>query len=86
MREVIDTAPHTVERARAAMRKVDIEPIERPIRGGTDGAMLSFRGLPCPNLGTGTENMHSGTEFVSLDDMERAVALLVEIAEGALVL
>ena len=83
MKEVVARAPHTVERARAAMRGLGITPIERPIRGGTDGALLSYRGLPCPNLGTGTENMHSGTEFVSLDDMERAVSLLVRLCEEA---
>ena len=83
MREVIDRAPHTVERARSAMHSLGITPIERPIRGGTDGALLSHRGLPCPNLGTGTENMHSGSELVSLDDMERAVSLLVRICEEA---
>ena len=82
MRRVIDAAPHTVMRARAAMHAMGISPIERPIRGGTDGAMLSLRGLPCPNLGMGEENPHSAYEFVSLDDMERAVGLLVRIAEG----
>ena len=79
MREVIDRAPHTVTRAIAAMHALGITPIEKPIRGGTDGAMLSHRGLPCPNLGTGAENMHSGSEFVSVDDMERVAALLVRL-------
>ena len=83
MRRVIDKAPHTVERARAAMRALGITPIEHPIRGGTDGALLSHRGLPCPNLGTGCENAHSGLEFISVDDMRRAAYLIVRILEEA---
>jgi di/tripeptidase len=83
MKRVIDRAPHTVERARAAMLAMGIEPIVHPIRGGTDGAMLSHRGLPCPNLGTGCENAHSGLEFVSIDDMRRAACLIVRICEDA---
>lgn len=83
MKRVIDKAPHTVERARAAMRAMGITPIERPIRGGTDGAMLSHRGLPCPNLGTGCENPHSGLEFASVDDMMRAAHLIVRICADA---
>lgn len=86
MKRVIDKAPHTVERARAAMLALGIEPIESPIRGGTDGAMLSHRGLPCPNLGTGTENHHSGHEFASVDDMRRAARLIVKILEDAVAL
>ena len=86
MRRVIDAAPHTVERARRAMAALGITPIERPIRGGTDGAMLSHMGLPCPNLGTGTENMHSAYEFVSLDDLERVAELLVRLAEDTAIL
>ena len=83
MRSVIDKAPHTVERARAAMLALGIRPIESPIRGGTDGALLSHRGLPCPNLGTGSENHHSGQEFASIDDMRRAARLIVRIIENA---
>ena len=83
MKRVIDKAPHTVERARAAMLALGIQPIEHPIRGGTDGALLSHRGLPCPNLGTGSENPHSALEFVSVDDMGRAARLIVQILAGA---
>ena len=83
MKEAIDKAPYTVERARAAMQALGITPIERPIRGGTDGALLSHRGLPCPNLGTGAFHMHSGRELASLDDMQRTVELLVRLLSDA---
>ena len=86
MRRVIDQAPYTVARARAAMLSLGIDPIEKPIRGGTDGALLSHRGLPCPNLGTGSENPHSGHELVSVDDMMRASRLIVRILEDAVAL
>ena len=79
MRRVLEASPEAILRARRAMQTLGIPTIEKPIRGGTDGAALSFRGLPCPNLGTGTENMHSAFEFVSVEGMERVVELLVEI-------
>ena len=83
MKEIIDANPHTVERARAAMLSLGINPITNPIRGGTDGSNLSFMGLPCPNLGTGGGNYHSGFEFVSIEGMEAATDLIVEIVKTA---
>ena len=60
----------------AAMRACGVEPIHTPIRGGTDGARLSYEGLPCPNLCTGGENFHSRFEFVSVESMEKIVEIL----------
>ena len=87
MREVLDRHPDVVERAREAMRRTGIEPIERPIRGGTDGSRLSFMGLPTPNLFAGEHDFHSRLEWVSVQDMEKAVEVIVELckvwAEGS---
>jgi tripeptide aminopeptidase len=80
MREVLDRHPQVIERARAAIRAVGLIPIERPIRGGTDGSRLSFMGLPTPNLFAGEHNFHSRLEWTSRQDLERAVAAIVEIA------
>lgn len=79
MREVFDLHPVVVERAREAMRRVGLEPIERPIRGGTDGSRLSFMGLPTPNLFAGEHNLHSRLEWVSAQDMDTAVEVIVEL-------
>ena len=80
MREVLDDHPDVVERARAAIRRAGLTPIEKPIRGGTDGSRLSFMGLPTPNLFAGEHNFHSRLEWTSRQDLERAVAVIVEIA------
>lgn len=80
MREKIEAHPHIIETALQAMRDCDIEPVVKPIRGGTDGAALSFMGLPCPNLFTGGYNYHGKHEFASLDNMEKAVAVIMRIA------
>ena len=80
MREVLDHHPDVVERAREAIRRAGLEPIERPIRGGTDGSRLSFMGLPTPNLFAGEHNFHSRLEWVSVQDMEKAVEVIVELA------
>ena len=80
MREVLDRHPDVVERAREAIRRAGLEPIERPIRGGTDGSRLSFMGLPTPNLFAGEHNFHSRLEWVSVQDMEKAVEVIVELA------
>jgi tripeptide aminopeptidase len=79
MKEMI--LPHMViiERAEAAMRSLGITPHRMPIRGGTDGARLSYMGLPCPNLCCGGENAHGRHEFVSVDSMEKIVDLLEAI-------
>lgn len=81
MREVLDQHPDVVERARRAMRAVGIEPVERPIRGGTDGSRLSFMGLPTPNLFAGEHNFHSRKEWISVQDMEKAVEVIVALAQ-----
>ena len=80
MREKIEDNMFILERAKEAMHSLDIEPIVVPIRGGTDGARLSFMGLPCPNLCTGGANFHSRFEYVCVEDMDRITDLLVKIA------
>ncbi len=83
MREIIEKNMFTVDRAKSAMLELGITPIVTPIRGGTDGARLSFMGLPCPNLCTGGMNFHSRFEFVSVEAMDKISELLVRIAENA---
>jgi tripeptide aminopeptidase len=80
MREILDRHPDVVERARTAIRRVGLTPIEKPIRGGTDGSRLSFMGLPTPNLFAGEHDFHSRLEWTSRQDLERAVAVVVELA------
>lgn len=72
-----------VELARDAMKAAGVTPVELPIRGGTDGAQLSFKGLPCPNLFTGGANFHSRFEYLPLDSMEKACETVIEIARRA---
>ena len=79
MREKIVPHMYVVERAQKAMKAVGMEPKIVPIRGGTDGARLSFEGLPCPNLCTGGENFHGRFEFIPAEDMELCTKLLIEI-------
>ena len=81
MREIIEQHMHLIDNAKVAMEELGIEPIVQPIRGGTDGARLSFMGLPCPNLGTGSHNYHGKYEYASVQSMEKIVELLVKIAE-----
>ena len=81
MREILDRHPHVVDHAREAMRRAGIVPIERPIRGGTDGSRLSFMGLPTPNLFAGEHNFHSRLEWVSAQDMDKAAEVIVRLAE-----
>ena len=81
MREILDQHPLVVERAREAIRRVGLEPIEKPIRGGTDGSRLSFMGLPTPNLFAGEHNFHSRLEWVSAQDMDLAARVIVELAQ-----
>ena len=80
MREVLERHPQVVELARRAIRAAGIEPVERPIRGGTDGSRLSFMGLPTPNLFAGEHNFHSRLEWVSAQDMDKAVEVIVRLA------
>ena len=81
MVEVLQDKMYVVDRATEAMKRVGMTPFAIPIRGGTDGARLSFMGLPCPNLPTGGGNFHSRFEYVSVDAMERIVDLVVEIVK-----
>ena len=82
MREKIEPMMHIIEIAQAAMIEACVTPEVKPIRGGTDGAQLSFMGLPCPNLFAGGINFHSRYEFVSLQVMEKAMMTVVKIVEG----
>lgn len=79
MREKIEPCMYIIDRAAKAMEAVGIKPKTVPIRGGTDGARLSFMGLPCPNLCTGGENFHGRFEYIPVEDMEAVVNLLVRI-------
>ncbi len=83
MKEKIEPCMFIVERAKRAMQDEGIRPVIVPIRGGTDGARLSFMGLPCPNLSTGGENFHSRFEFVSVEAMEKMSDILVKIIANA---
>ena len=82
MKEVLLDKMYVVDRATAAMERLGMNPVAVPIRGGTDGARLSFMGLPCPNLPTGGGNYHSRFEYVSVDAMESVVDLICEIVKG----
>lgn len=82
MKEVIDRHPEVLARAEKAIRACGLEPQARPIRGGTDGARLSFRGLPCPNLGTGGMNWHGIHEFLPVNALENMVKVLVEVVRA----
>ena len=79
MKKCIEPHMYVVERAKAAMAAVGMDPREVPIRGGTDGARLSYEGLPCPNLCTGGENYHGRFEYIPVEDMEQCVQMLVEM-------
>src|SRR5436309_2910418 len=79
MREVLERHPGVVERARTAIRQAGLQPRSRAIRGGTDGSQLSFMGLPTPNLFAGEHNFHSRYEWVSVQDMEKAVEVIVNL-------
>ena len=83
MKEKILPVMHIVDRARAAMEKVGITPKTVPVRGGTDGARLSYMGLPCPNLCTGGENFHGRYEYIPVEDMEACVRTLKRILTNA---
>ncbi|MBS1615599.1 MAG: peptidase T [Bacteroidetes bacterium] len=81
MREVLDKHPQVMKHAEEAYRRAGIEAQRISIRGGTDGSRLSFMGLPCPNLFTGEMGIHSRQEYVSVQDMEKAVEILVQLAQ-----
>jgi tripeptide aminopeptidase len=80
MKQVIDRHPETVDNAMEAIRRAGLSPKKTSIRGGTDGSRLSFMGLPCPNIFAGEHAFHSRTEWVSVQDMEKAVQTIVHLA------
>jgi tripeptide aminopeptidase len=81
LKQVLDQHPELVANAEEAIRRAGLTPIRKAIRGGTDGSRLSFMGLPCPNLFAGGHAFHSPLEWVSRQDMEKAVATVVELAK-----
>ena len=81
MRKMVEPHPQVIDKAMEAMRQAGVEPIVRPIRGGTDGARLSFMGLPCPYLFTGGMNFHGKFEYCSLDTMRRATDVIINLAQ-----
>lgn len=81
MKEKIDPVFHIVEIAEKAMKELDIEPIIQPIRGGTDGSQLSFKGLPCPNIFAGGINFHGKYEYLPVESMLKAIDVIVKISE-----
>jgi tripeptide aminopeptidase len=81
MKEKIDPQMHVIDLVLKAMQECGVAPKVKPIRGGTDGAQLSFRGLPCPNIFAGGVNFHGPFEFVSIQSMEKAMQVVVKICE-----
>lgn len=81
MKEKIEPHRFLIDFAKQAMQEIDIEPIELPIRGGTDGSRLSFMGLPCPNLFTGGENFHGKHEYLSVETMQKALDTIVILVQ-----
>ncbi|MPN62984.1 Peptidase T [bioreactor metagenome] len=82
MREKVEPVMHIVDLAFNAMKEVGITPKVKPIRGGTDGARLSFKGLPCPNIFAGGHNFHSRFEYVPVQSMEKATQVIITIAQN----
>jgi tripeptide aminopeptidase len=82
MKEILDHHPEVIEHAKAGMRRAGLTPRFRQIRGGTDGARLSFMGLPTPNLFAGEHNIHSRMEWTSVQDMDKATEVIVEICRS----
>ncbi len=83
MKEIIDSHMYTIDRAVEAMEQVGVKPIIMPIRGGTDGARLSFMGLPCPNICTGGENFHSRFEYLSVQSLHKVVEIVERLIINA---
>lgn len=83
MREMIEPHMHIIDKAKAAFEACGVKPLTTPIRGGTDGARLSYMGLPCPNLSTGGYNFHGRKELITVEAMEKMVEVLSSIVENA---
>ena len=81
MKEMVEPVFHIVEIAKEAMQSVGVAPIIKPIRGGTDGSQLSYKGLPCPNIFAGGHNFHGKYEYVPVESMQKAVEVIVKICE-----
>ena len=81
MSTVIKDHMHLIDKVKEVMEEYDIVPRINPIRGGTDGARLSFMGLPCPNISTGGENFHGKFEYACVQSMETIVEMLVKLAQ-----
>jgi len=81
MREKIEPVMHVVDLVIEAMKEVGVTPKVQPIRGGTDGARLSYEGLPCPNIFAGGHNFHGRFEYVPVQSMEKAMQVIVKIVE-----
>jgi len=81
MRDKIEPVKEIVDIASQAMKNLDIEPVIQPVRGGTDGSQLSYKGMPTPNIFTGGENFHGKFEYISVDNMEKAAQVIVEISK-----
>ena len=81
MRMMVEPHPHVIDKAVEAMRMADVEPVIKPIRGGTDGARLSFMGLPCPNIFAGGMNFHGKFEYCSLNTMQKATQVIFNLAQ-----
>lgn len=84
MRQIIEQNMNIIELVKKSMEEIGLQPASAAIRGGTDGARLTYEGLPCPNLGTGGYNYHGKYEYVSINEMEKSVALLLKIVENSL--
>ena len=82
MKEKIDPQMHVIDLVMKAMKEAGVEPKVKPIRGGTDGAQLSFKGLPCPNIFAGGINFHGPYEFVPIQSMEKAMQVVIKICQG----
>ena len=80
MKEKIDPNIHVIDLVVKAMQEAEVTPLVQPIRGGTDGAQLSFKGLPCPNIFAGGVNFHGPYEFVSIQVMEKAMQVIINIS------
>ena len=81
MKEKIDPQMHVIDLVLRAMQEVGVTPRVKPIRGGTDGAQLSFKGLPCPNIFAGGVNFHGPHEFVSVQSMNKAMEVIIKICQ-----
>lgn len=81
MREKVEPVFHIVEIAKTAMESMGVQPIIKPIRGGTDGSQLSYKGLPCPNIFAGGHNFHGKYEYVPVESMIKATEVIIKICE-----